>query len=109
MVEQGSRFFYDTVRAGQSSRKCLPLFSSTRSINRPILARRYAYSSTVPFLPTARFFDCLCFDFAVCPVIFVVWVKAVVGATVYRVKALATVVALVTTSTPSSAGSLSTM
>lgn len=43
------------------------------------------------------------------PVILVDCEKAVVGATVYRVKAVATVVALVATSTPSSAGSVSTM
>ena len=43
------------------------------------------------------------------PVILVVCENAVVGATVYRVKALAAGVAFVATSTPSNAGSLSTM
>ena len=77
----------------------LPLFSSTLMTNRFILARRYSYSSTVPFLPAARFLELLCFVLFVClrvsvihavipmayPVIFVDWEKAVVGATVYRV------------------------
>ena len=76
-----------------------PLFSSTLITNRFILARRYSYSSTVPFLPAARFLELLCFVLFVClsvsaihatvpmtyPVIFVDCEKAVVGATVYRV------------------------
>jgi hypothetical protein len=51
----------------------------------------------------------LCLLLFVCPVILVDWDMTVVGATVYRVKVVITVVALVATSTPSRAGSLSTM